>query len=82
MILGGGREGGRVFQFYLGKSENLSSFQVLLLLHRALGGREGGFVSFTWVNLKIGAHLPFDSLLHRRSFRITYERPKNRYVIC
>ena len=28
--------GGVHHQFYLGKSENLSSFQVLLLLHRAL----------------------------------------------
>ena len=37
----------------------------------------GGFVSFTRVNLKIWAHLPFDALLHRRSFRITYERPNN-----
>ena len=44
------------------------------------GGREGGFVSFTRVNLKIWAHLPFDALLHRRSFRITYERPNKLYA--
>ena len=25
----------------------------------------GGSISFTWVNLKIWAHLPFDALLHR-----------------
>ena len=30
------------------------------------------------VNLKIWAHLPFDALLHRRSFCITYERRNNR----
>ena len=35
----------------------------------------GSVISFTWVNLKIWAHLPFHALLHRRSFRITYERP-------
>ena len=41
------------------------------------GGGEGGSISFTplWVNLKIWAHLQFYALLHRRSFRISYERP-------
>ena len=40
--------------------------------------------SFEWGGLadlpqicQICAHLPFDALLHRRSFRITYERPNN-----
>ena len=40
----------------------------------------GGFISFTRVNLKIWAHLPFDALLHRRSFCITYERPNERFT--
>ena len=42
-------------------------------------GREGvgSIVSFTRVNLKIWAHLLFYALLHRRSFRITYERANN-----
>ena len=40
-----------------------------------LGGG-GIIVSFTWVNLKNWAHL-----LHRRSFHITSERPKNIYGI-
>ena len=35
----------------------------------------GQILRFTRVNLKIWAHLPFDALLHRRSFRITYKRP-------
>ena len=35
----------------------------------------GSIVSFTLVNLKIWAHLLFYTLLHRRSFCITYERP-------
>ena len=33
------------------------------------------------VNLKIWAHLRFDALLHRRSFRIIYERPNNTNVV-
>ena len=37
----------------------------------------GSIISFTWLNLKIWAHLPFHTLLHRRSFCITYERPNN-----
>ena len=45
-------------------------------------GREGGrsIISFTRVNLKIWAHLLFYALLHRRTFRITYERPNNHYL--
>ena len=34
------------------------------------GGREGGFISFTQVNLKIWAHLPFDALLPRTSLDV------------
>ena len=40
----------------------------------------GSIISFTWVNLKIWAHLQFYALLHRRSFCITYGRP-NQIVI-
>ena len=40
----------------------------------------GGTIRFT-LNLKIWAHLPFHALLHRRSFRITYERPKNAWQL-
>ena len=37
-------------------------------VHSALWQFEtGGSISFTWVNLKIWAHLPFDASLHRRS---------------
>ena len=57
-----------------------SSLWALAVLNGEGGeGRGGGIiVSFTWVNLKIWAHLPFYALLHRRSFHITYERPNNK----
>ena len=44
---------------------------------------EGGSISFTplGVNLKIWAHLQFSALLHRRSFRITYERPNEVFTL-
>ena len=58
----------------------LSSLSTLAVSN-GRGGREGGFISFTRVNLKIWAHWPFDALLHRRSFRITYERP-NKPAVC
>ena len=53
----------------------MSSLCVLAVLHG------GSIISFTQVNLKIWAYLPFHALLHRRSFRITYQRPKKRWNI-
>ena len=35
----------------------------------------GGSIGRFTLNLLFWAHLPFHALLHRRSFRITYERP-------
>ena len=36
--------------------------------------------SFKWGGVK--AHLPFDALLHRKSFHITYERPNEHFTQC
>ena len=54
-----------------------SWLSALAVLNGGWGIIERGIIiSFTWVNLKIWAHL-----LHSRSFHITYERPKNIYGI-